>query len=132
MSDGLLPGRTDHRYLANGGFQSDALHSGNDRHTEGSLQGHPYAPREQRLRGSSLNDVHRECQIRQSPRRSIQTGDALLNAHLIDPMGYTSSLHWDADLSFPTEWLDHSTPYNRSKLWPARWNEYLENERSHH
>src|SRR5437588_10917785 len=110
MSDGLLPGRTDHRYLANGGFQSDALHSGNDRHTEGSLQGHPYASREQRLRGSSLNDGHREWQSRQSPRRSIQTGHALLNAHLIDPLGYTSRLQWDADLSLPTEGSNQAPP----------------------
>ena len=132
MSNGLLPGSADHRYMASCGFQSDALHSGNDRHAAGRLHCHAHASRKQRLRCSSLNDGHRDCQVRQSPRRSIQTGDALLNAHLIDPMGFTDGFHWNPDLQLPIEWLDHSTPYNRSKLRSARWNEFLENERSYH
>ena len=132
MSGGLLPGRTSNRYLATYRFQPEAFHSGDDRHAEGRLHGHSHASREQRLRCSSLNDGHRDCQVRQSPRRSLQTGDALLNAHLIDPMGFTGGFHWNPDLQLPIEWLDHSTPYNRSKLRSARWNEHLENERSHH
>src|SRR5712691_8775880 len=132
MSGGLLPGRTSNRYLATYRFQSEAFHSGDDRHAEGRLHGHSHASREQRLRCSSLNDGHRDCQVRQSPRRSLQTGNALIDAYLIDSMGYTSSFHWDPDLSFPTKWLDHSTPYNRSKLWSARRNEYLENECSNY
>ncbi len=132
MSDGLLPGCPGHCYLAKGGFQSDSLHSGNDRHTAGCLHSHTHPSCEQRLCCSSFNDGHRDGQVRQSPRRSLQTGDALLNAHLIDPMGFTSGFHWNPDLQLPIERLDHSAPDNRSRLRFARWNEYLENERSHH
>src|SRR6266700_535085 len=98
----------------------------------GCLHSHTHPSCEQRLCCSSFNDGHRDGQVRQSPSRSLQTGDALLNAHLIDPMGFTSGFHWNPDLQLPIERLDHSAPDNRSRLRFARWNEYLENERSHH